>query len=262
MHLQGLTLYAPSQRPTDSSVRVHREAPELEHIQQQRFKRNFQDCSECSNYNAEVTSALKSHTKERIIAAKRKRADHIADERCERLCYYERMAKSMSADSAGALCIVCICCHCTLTVDRCAIECVQAAVFRSSWTSGTRRRPHALSSLCSREPGGRQRAMKCSSSTCSACWHICLVARSPLFTHTTRPSRVTPMLTSRGFVVCCCTSAPALFFLHSISCIPLLHNATKHRYDGVPLPATLYIQADNASDNKNWSAFDALCPHV
>ena len=78
---------------------VHRNAPELQHIQMQRSKHNFQDCSTCANCNASVTSALKSHNAQRIAEAKAKRAAHIADERGERLCYYDRIARSQSSDT-------------------------------------------------------------------------------------------------------------------------------------------------------------------
>ena len=71
-----------------------KKAPELSHVAQARKVNNFQACATCVDLNENVKQACASHNPARISAAKTERAAHHADQRCERVCYRERAAKS------------------------------------------------------------------------------------------------------------------------------------------------------------------------
>ena len=70
--------------------RVLRTAPELKHIARARPKLNFQGCKVCTVLQDAVMSALKSGDKVALALAKARRAQHLAQQRAERLCYYAR----------------------------------------------------------------------------------------------------------------------------------------------------------------------------
>ena len=130
---------------------ILRGAPELDHIKHARKVMNFQDCTKCQDGNKEVTTAIASHNKARITAAKRKRAAHHAEQRGERVCYYARMARGFDA---GDDCI-------SFILDKWDSDKTTVPFFARSpghWWSATKHNvliQHVLGILV-HEPGGKE----------------------------------------------------------------------------------------------------------
>tara|TARA_B110001452_G_scaffold156267_1_gene130110 strand:- start:498 stop:2438 length:1941 start_codon:yes stop_codon:yes gene_type:complete len=195
-----------------SFCRVLRDAPELNHIVRARPKLNFQNCTGCSDSNAEIRSAVARGDRRAAEAAKAKRAAHIGEERGERLAYYGR--RELGRDPLDN--------SLSLILDKCDSTKTTCPWFKRSpgaWWSAKRKEclgQHLLGVLVHGAPN------------------------RPFVYNVNESIKGNANLNIEGIRL----TLASLF-------------------EARPMPSTLFIQADNASDNKCWAmlAFLGMLVH-
>ena len=182
--------------------KVLREAAELENIVRARPKLNFQDCTKCSDSNSKIKAALRKGDRAMAEAAKAERAAHIAEERKERLRYYERREHGRDPQHDSV----------SLIIDKCDSTKTTVPWFKQSpgaWWSALRKEclnQHLLGVMVHGRP-------------------------DKIFMYTVNES----------------IKGDANLNIEGI------RRTLADLYETEPMPKTVYIQADNASDNKCWA---------
>ena len=203
---------------------IIRTAWEVQHIFRARALQNFSKCTDCENHNANVTKAVKSRDPERIRKAKGERAEHHKKQRGERTVYYKKREHARGFPSSYVSIILDKVHH-----PRPLIECTRtrlhecACVWSAQWDSNKTTVP-----WFKRAPGSWWTDLK----------HNVLCQKVLGILVHGRPNQ------NFFFVANDTIKGDANLNIEGI------RRTLSIVYKEQPLPRTVYVQADNASDNK------------
>jgi hypothetical protein len=243
---------------------VVRGAAELDHIRHARPCYNFQKCTSCVNNNSALASAIKTHDPAKIASCQAIRTSHHKTQKGERLCYYRStLILSCTSPLASSLALDSHTTHTTSASTR-TLRTLQVPLHT----------PHATSAFatphkCVCVPRNRRRELgadphddSCSiildkwDSAKSTCPYF---ARSPGAWWSSTKHDV---LQQHVLGVLVHNKPQHYVFLYPFNDsikgdanvnIEGIRRTLASLYSDTAMPRTLYVQADNASDNKNWT---------